>query len=115
MSREQLVTVDALIAARRLKDSEAEDQFEVGACRVTSRYRTMGGDFVSKQVLGCHNAICVGRLRCEQQEVALERVANSKTVIALIGPDDEVEKLSQTLGEQLHGVIITGDTAIVAG
>ena len=114
-TRKELIAADPLVNALRLKTSVAEDQFELGNCQVTCRYWRKGGDFVSKQILGCHNAIRVGRLRCEKKKVALERVGNTQTVIGVIGDDAEVAELAGALAKTFSGVIITEDAAIVAG
>ena len=114
-TREELIAADPFAKSRRLKTSTAEDQFELGKCQVTCRYWREGGDFVSKQILGCHNAIRVGRLRSQQKKVALERVENTQTVIGIVGDEADVAELAGSLTKSFPGVIITEDAAIVAG
>lgn len=114
-TRSELIGADVFASARRIKNTKAEDQFESGACVVTCRYWIKGGDFVSHQILGCHNAIRVGRLRCKQKKIALDRVGDTKSVVGLAGPDDEVEELARVLSSRFPGVIVTEDAAVVAG
>ena len=113
--RREVIAADAFMGARRLVASEGEDRFEVGSCMVTCRYWAEAGDFMSKQKLGCHNAIRVGRLRCDEKQTAMERVSGAKTVIGLVGPEGDVDALVRSLAQQHPRVIVTGHAAIVAG
>ena len=112
--REKLILADVFLAARHLKATKAEDQFEIGSCQITCRYEIKPGDFVSKQVLGCWNAIRTGGLRCKQKKLAVDQVLRTVAVLGIAGPDDEVEKLAMTLAKQVTGIIVTAEEAIVA-
>ncbi|HEX4609466.1 MAG TPA: hypothetical protein VH092_14810 [Urbifossiella sp.] len=93
--------------------SAGEDQYSIGDCRVTCRYRTAPGDFVSRQVLGCHNALRTGQPACGEREVALDLVAKVNTVIGIVGPDAAVEEIATTLAKLLRGVVVSESGAIV--
>jgi hypothetical protein len=114
-ARKELVAADIFGDAERIKTSKVEDQFEIGECQITCRYRTKRGDFVCQQCLGCWNAIRAGQLRCKQKKVAIDRVLQAKTVIGIVGPDDEAKQLALSLAEQFTGIVVTVKEAIVAG
>ena len=101
--------------AKRLSVGSAEDQYEAAGCRVTCRYRVEPGDFVSKQVLGCHDAIRTGLLACADTESAMSRVAETQTVIGIAGPDAAVENVASALASRFSGVVVGPHDAVVGG
>jgi hypothetical protein len=94
---------------------EAEEQFLIGNCRITCRFRTEPGDFVSRQVLGCHNAVRTGRLYCADRELTLERIARTQAVIGMVGPDNEVDDVASALAARFAGVLVSATDAVGVG
>jgi hypothetical protein len=94
--------------------AEGEDEYAVGRCRLTCRYRTRPGDFVSRNVLGCYNALTTGRIGCRGREAALRPIANTRTVIGLTGPDSEVAAIAAALARRLGGMLVFESGAEVA-
>src|SRR3954452_6511532 len=90
-SQEHFAVRDALPAAQLISSADGEDQYSVGECRLNVRYRVKPGDFVSKQVLGCWNAIRVGRLRCPDPARGMKAVLKTQAVVGIVGPDALVD------------------------
>lgn len=113
--RDSFRVADAFPDAKLLSSTEGEDQFLIGECQVTCCYRATPGDFVSRQVLGCRNAIKTGKLACADRESAMRRVAETQAVFGMVGPDDLVERLASELAAHFPGVLVTPTDAILAG
>jgi len=115
ISRAELVAADVLAGATRLPSDPAEDKFEIAGCRISCRYWARGGDTVSHQILGCFNAIRIGRLECADKDAAMARVIAAKTEIGIVGSDEEVEALANVLAACFTGVLISSiDATLVA-
>lgn len=115
ISRTELVAADVLAGATRLPSDPGEDKFEIAGCRISCRYWTRGGDAVSHQILGCFNAIRIGRLECADKDAAMARVVAAKTEIGIVGSEEEVEKLAYALATRFSGVIISPTDARLVG
>ena len=113
--RTNFLATSPLAGATRLRSSEGEDGFEVRGCRVTCRYWSAGGDTVSRQILGCANAIRTGSLACANKDAAMAQVLSAKSEIGIVGPDEAVEKIARQLATALRGVIVSPTTAEVVG
>jgi hypothetical protein len=114
-SRAVLVAADVLAGATRLPSDPAEDKFEIAGCRMSCRYRTREGDTVSHQILGCFNAIRIGRLECADKDAAMARVIAAKTEIGIVGSDEKVEELANILATCFTGVLISSTDARLVG
>ncbi len=113
VSRDRLSIAEACPSATLVASADGEDQYAVGDCRVTCRYQIEPGDFVSRQVLGCHNAIRTGQLACEHREFALMLVARAETVIGIVGPERAAEEVVAALVTRFQGVVVSESGAIV--
>lgn len=113
-TRAALAVADSLPDAVRVSGGEDEDVFQVGACRVTCRYWTRGGDFVSKQILGCVAAVGAGRLRSDDPAAVEDRVSQTQSVIGVVGPEDEVRDVAAALARRFQGVLVDGVEAVLA-
>jgi len=87
--------------------------YTVAGCRVTCRHRTEPGDFVSRQVLGCHNAVRAGTLATADRDAALAAVAATVSVVGIIGPEGAAEKVAAALARRLSGAVVTESGAVV--
>lgn len=90
-----------------------EDVFQIGECRVTCRYWTQGGDFVSKQILGCKTAVRSGQLHCTKTDAVENQVLATESVIGITGPEESVNDIALKLANILTGVLVDGHEAIV--
>jgi hypothetical protein len=115
ISRAELVAADVLAGATRLPGDPTEDKFEIGGCRISCRYWSRGGDTVSRQILGCFNAIRIGKLECADKDAAMARVSKAKPEIGIVGSDEEVEELANILATRFGGVIISPTDARLVG
>src|SRR5215471_17182048 len=98
--REDLTIAADFPMATQVSRSDDEDVFEIGPCRIWTR----GGDFVSKQILGCHNAVRTGRLQCTNADLAKRQVSETQSVIGMVGPDETVFAVALALGARYGGV-----------
>lgn len=89
-----------------------EDVFQVGSCRLTCRYWVRGGDFVSKQMLGCATAVASGELRSADPPSVEEQVYQTQSIIGAVGPEEAVGALVAALAAQFGGVLVDGDEAV---
>lgn len=105
--RAEVVAVDLFMAATRLPSDPAEDRFQLGDCRVSCRYWTAGGDVVSRQILGCANAIRHGRLRSADKDAAVAQVFKAKTEIGIVGLDEAVAKIARDLAAKFGRILIS--------
>ena len=113
--RAKLVIGDAFPSAEHLSSNYDEDAYAIGDCTATCRYRTAPGDFVSKQILGCHNAVRTGRLNSSDVESTLCRIAETQTVIGLIGTDELIAEIVTKLSLSFPGVVVSATEATMAG
>jgi hypothetical protein len=113
-TRTGLAIATAFPLASHVTSGDDEDVFQIGDCRISCRYWTRGGDFVSKQILGCHNAVRTGRLRCASKDAVERQVCETKSVIGIVGPDDAIRSLALALAERYSGVLVDGENADLA-
>jgi hypothetical protein len=113
-NRAELAVMSVFPEAVRVSGGEDEDVFQLGACRVTCRYWTRGGDFVSKQILGCVAAVEAGRLRSTDAAAVQKRVFQTQSVIGIVGPEDQVRVVAAALAGQFLGVLVDGAEAVLA-
>ncbi len=112
--RAALTVADVLPDAERVSGGEDEDVFLVGACRVTCLYWTCGGDFVSKQILGCVAAVESGLLRSKDPTAAGDRVSQAESVVGVVGPEEEEVRVVVVLTQRFWGVLVDGEEAVLA-
>ena len=101
---------DAILVSQ----GEDEDVFQVGTCRLTCRYWTRGGDFVSKQIMGCATAVQSGQLQSANAGAVGEQVYQTQSIVGVVGPEDTVIALAAALASRFTGVLIDGEEAIMA-
>src|SRR4051812_23322217 len=100
--------------AAPLASGADEDVFQIGRCRVTCRFWAQGGDFVSKQILGCGTAVRSGQLRCVDIDATERQIDETQAVIGIVGPEDAVRVIASRLASCYSGVLVDGDAAVMA-
>jgi len=113
--RAKLAIADVFPSAQHVSSAEGEDQYAIGECSATCCYRTAPGDFVSRQVLGCHDAVRNSRLACSDIPDTLRRVTETQTVIGLVGPEALVAEIVVKLANRFPGVVVSSTEATPAG
>ncbi|MFO0954418.1 MAG: hypothetical protein U0835_25315 [Isosphaeraceae bacterium] len=113
--RAELSFADALPEAVAVSIAEHEDVYEIEECRVTCRYWSRGGDFVSRQVLGCGTAVRTGHLLCDDVEAVEEQVYETESILGMVGPEDAVDRLAERLARHFTGVLVDGRNAVRFG
>ena len=101
---------DAILVSK----SDDEDVFQVGTCRLTCRYWTRGGDFVSKQIMGCATAVQSGQLQSANAGAVEEQVYQTQSIVGIVGPEDAVGDVAVALAARFSGVLIDGEEAVIA-
>jgi hypothetical protein len=114
-NRDNLAITIVFPEAVHVSKGKDEDVFDVYQVRVTCRYWMEGGDFVSKQCLGCGTAIRSGQLKCAKRKAAEAMVDETQTVLGIVGPDKAVLAVAEKLAKALTGVIIHSDKAVLVG
>lgn len=97
-----------------LSHGSDEDVFQVGPCQLTCRYWTRGGDFVSKQILGCATSVQSGQLRSADAATIEGQLYETQSIIGIVGPEDTVSAVAAALAGRFTGVLIDGNEAIMA-
>jgi len=111
--RADLAIARVLPTAALVSQSDDEDVFQVGACRLTCRYWVRGGDFVSKQILGCATAVASGELRSADPTSVEEEVYHTQSIIGAVGPEEAVDAVVATLAARFGGVLVSASEAVM--
>ena len=112
--RRSLAIASHFPGAVPLSSDADEDVFEIDRCRVTCRYWAQGGDFVSKQILGCGTAVRSGQLRCVDIDATERLIDETRAVIGIVGPEEAAREIASKLAGRYRGVLVDGDTAMPA-
>ena len=113
-NRAELRIASILSDAVLVSSDDEQDVFDARGCRITCRYWVRGGDFVSKQILGCGTAVRSGQLKCVDAETVEKQVYETQSVLGVVGPEDAVQSVVQQIAEKCGGVIVDGDKAVLA-
>lgn len=113
VARADLAIASVLPSAILVSSGDDEDVFQVDTCRLTCRYWTRGGDFVSKQILGCATAVSSGELRSADPPSVEAQVYHTQSIIGAVGSEEAVGALVAALAAQFGGVLVDGDEAVL--
>lgn len=111
--RRELKIESVFPRARLISRDGSDDEFEIGDARLTCRFWKKGGDFVSKQILGCSCAIESGSLNCKNKDATLQTIYDTQCVIGIVGPDIAVDSIASKLAVYFSGVLVDGDEAVL--